>query len=559
MTKRRRNQNVVELAARRKPGRTIITALPQDAISSWTFASINRTLDAHELGDFSRSALLAEAFGRDDRISACLNTRVQAILGRHGADFSIEPSDRGDQRRAKAIAKDVESWWTDAITEKAESRILRDRTLLGVSISRIEWTARDGRWLPIPRPWPMQYVCWDENRRCYMVQAQEGQYEVRPGDPNWLISALSDERPWMDGAIRSLGLPFLLRSFSSRDWARFNERHGMPIIAIEEPADANEADKAAFFDGMKNIGRNGVVRLPQQSDATGGKGNGFKVSFIEATATAWETFKAFGERLEVAIAVRLLGQNLTTEVQGGSYAAATVHDRVRQDYMDFDAEGLSTDLRDGLLKPWVAFHYPPSVSPEAAPWPCWNTDAPEDRTSLADTGVKAGEAIAKFRELGLRVDLDTYLERLGIPMLPGEAIEEPEDEPTPPAAPPNPEEPSDGPDEEDEAADEPEGGETTASVRLASGDALASAQGFVDGQRYADDLAHNAAGDSVQAMAPALDLLMTAIEASDTPEELRANLAEAYRGMSQAEMETLVERALIMAELAGRHAVIEDL
>jgi phage gp29-like protein len=60
-------------------------------------------------------------------------------------------------------------------------------------------------------------------------------------------------------------------------------------------------------------------------------------------------------------------------------------------------------------------------------------------------------------------------------------------------------------------------------------------------------------------MAPALYLLMTAIEASDTPEELRSNLAEAYRGMSQAEMETLVERAMIMAELAGRHAVLEDL
>lgn len=538
-----------ELAARKsRPARVIVTSLPQEPVTRWTYDKINRALDQHEVGDFSLSAPLADAFGRDDRISACINTRLEAILGRHGAAFSIEPSDRGDQRRAKAIAKDVESWWHDFVTEKAERRILRDKVLLGISISRIEWTAKDGRWYPRPRPWPMQYVHWDDSRKCFLATAQEGVFEVHEGDPNWLICALSEERSWMDGAVRSLGLPFLLRTFDWRDWARFNERHGMPVIAIEEPAEADEDAKATFFSGMKNMGRGGVVRLPQMSDGVGNK-TGFKVDFIEAKATSWETFKAFGERLEVAIAVRLLGQNLTTEVQGGSRAAATVHDRVRQDYMDADAEGLSTDLREGALKPWVSYHYPPSVSTDAAPWPNWNTDAPEDRTALADTGVKAGTAVRQFRELGVRVDLDAFFQRLGIPMLPGKPVEDPEAPPTPPAPPAG----------EPGGDEKPEDGTAATSVRLASGDAAEDAQGFVDGQAYVDGVATNSAGASTAAVRPALDALLSAIAEADSFDGLRASLAEVYRGMSQVDMERLMERALILASLAGRHAVLEDL
>ena len=544
----------VELAARKsRPARIVVTALPQEPVTRWTYDKVNRALDAHEIGNFELSAPLADAFGRDDRITACLNTRLEAIIGRHGAEFSIEPSDRGDKRRAKVAAKDVESWWYDFVPEKAARRILRDKILLGVSISRVEWVARDGQWYPRPRPWPMQFVYWDDSRQCFMAMAREGVFEVRAEDPNWLICAMTEEQPWMDGALRSLGLPFLLRSFDWRDWARFNERHGMPIIAIKEPAEADEDAKESFFESMKKMGRGGVVRLPQMTDGLSGQRNGYEVDFIEAKSTSWETFKAFGERLEVAVAVRLLGQNLTTEVQGGSRAAASVHDRVRQDYMDADAEGLSTDLRDGLLKPWVRYCYPPSVGVDIAPWPCWNTDAPEDRTQLAATGVKAGAAIKQFQALGLRVDLEAYLERLGIPMLPGEPIEEPEEPPTERTEPPAPE-PSDGDEDQDDDDDQ-----ASTQARLASGDALSGARGFADGQDYADRLAARSAQRGSEALAPDLEALIALIESSESRGELEQKLLASYKTMDHAARAKIIERALILAELAGRHAVLEDL
>lgn len=544
--------NVIDLASRRKPGRTVVTRLPIDPITTWTYAKINSAIDSHELGVFADSAALADAFGRDDRIAACLNTRVNALLGRHGASFSIEPSEEGDGRSRKALAREVDEWWIDAVPEKTARQILRDRILLGVSVSRIEWQAVGGRWVPRVRPWPMQFVHWDDASACFKVQAKEGIFDVRAGDPEWLIHSSSEDRPWMDGAIRALGLAFLLRSFSWRDWARFSERHGMPIIAIKEPADASEDDKATFFNGMKNMGRGGVLRLPQQP---GPDGVGFGVEFIEARDTGWESFKAFGDALAVSIAVYLLGQNLTTEVQGGSYAAATVHDRIRQDYLDADAEALSTDIRDGMLKPYVAFHYPGS-SVDVAPWPTWNTDAPEDRTELADTSLKAVDFITKARAAGLRVDLDAYLERVGIPMLKGEAIDEAALEEAQERA----QAIAEGEPDEDEG-DDPKAPEepAAASVRLASGDRIEDANGFVSGQQYADDLARKTALHAAKALRPSVDAILAAVNAATDPADLRRRLVETYRGISEAELRDVTERAIILAELAGRAAVLEDL
>jgi hypothetical protein len=54
-------------------------------------------------------------------------------------------------------------------------------------------------------------------------------------------------------------------------------------------------------------------------------------------------------------------------------------------------------------------------------------------------------------------------------------------------------------------------------------------------------------------------VLLAAIDAAESAEDLRSKLAEVYGDMSQGAMQTLAERAQIMAALAGRHAVLEDL
>jgi phage gp29-like protein len=525
-----------------KPTKITVTTLPSHTVTSWTYASVLSAIDAHETGDFSRSAALADAFGRDDRINACITTRIQAVTGKHGADFSIQPSTKGNKSRAKRLAKDVETWWYDALPERTLKRIFRDVLYMGISISRLEWNRRGAQWIPKAIPWPMRDVYWDETRRCFIVSAIEGQFEVRRGDPNWLIVASSNDEPWMDGLVRALGLPYFLRTLSARDWARFCERHGLPIIAIKEPTDADEDAKKAFASGIRNMGREGVIRLPQSTDSMGERGNGFDVSFIEARDTAWQTFEAFRKDLSTSIAVGVLGQNLTTEVQGGSLAAASMHDSVRREYRDSDVELLSTEIHDGVFVPYVGFHYPNDI--DATPWPHWDTAEPADQTKIVQTANQAAAAIVAFKQAGLRVDLPAFLESVGIPMLAGDPLEEVEETETEG----DPVEPPEDDDEETEAT----------SVRLASGDVPSDAKGFVDGQRFVDDLAHNTALAASKALAPSLDKLIEIIDAADSFEDVRAALGDTYASMTSDDLEELIERAEIMARLAGRVAVLQD-
>lgn len=426
-----------EAAPARPPSSTRVVPPPAGpTITRWTFDRIKRALDAHEIGNFALSAELADAFGRDDRIRGCLSTRVYALLGRNGADFSIQPSGRGNKASAKVLARDCEGWWWRLGNEKTLARIQRDALLLGVSISRRTFEVVEGEWIPTLQPWPMQWVMWREDLRRYEVQTSDGLVVIEPDDPDWFIYEVDAERSWLAGAVRALGLPFLLRTFDFRDWSRFCERHGLPIIAIEEPAEASEDDKKNFWEKMRKLGREGVLRLPQIDGE-----HGYKVSFVEPKDRNFETFKAFLEQLNLAIAICLLGQNLTTEVSGGgSYAAARVQGRVLQIFLDADAERLSTALREGGTKIWLRFNRA-GLELELAPWPFWDTKLPEDLDAKAKIIVNATTALSTLLERGVRVDVNAYAERFGIPLLEGKPIEEPAPAPapaSPPAPPPTP-------------------------------------------------------------------------------------------------------------------------
>ena len=88
----------------RRP-RVIGSRAPTDLTAdTWTIPQTRRALKLHLDGDFSRSALLADAMRGDERISADLRTRVMAVTG---LPFRVDPSPAGDQRRAKMIAAEL--------------------------------------------------------------------------------------------------------------------------------------------------------------------------------------------------------------------------------------------------------------------------------------------------------------------------------------------------------------------------------------------------------------------------------------------------------------------
>ena len=382
--------------------------------TNWTVAKVRCALDAHEAGDFTESARLAAAFDRDDRIAPCLDDRANALVGAGAAEFSLEPADDFVQRSKATIAR--LDWYQSTCCSSWLRRTLKTGIKMGVSVSAIPWERTKAAWIPRePIHWPSEHVWWSESESCYMANTMTGAVPVRAGDPNWFLFTPGGAESWMAGAVRGLGMPYIMRTFTPRDWSRFNERHGLPIIVINEPGVvSNPAERVAFYQGIKRMGSSGIIRAPQGKD----EGSSYGVDLLEAKARSFDSFDKFLDRLNVAIAIYLKGQNLTTEVSQGAYASTGWHMRIRKDYAENDADSLSEAIRAQLLIPFGRFNLP-SWDDRIAPWPTWNLEIPEDQKQVSEGLLAGAKAIELLLAQEVPVDWDLMMPRLGIPLLKG--------------------------------------------------------------------------------------------------------------------------------------------
>ena len=516
--------------------------------ASWTVAGVRCALSQHEQGQFSSSSKLVDALGRDDRLSAVIATRMAGLFGR---DFSVDPADGEEADDAgKAIAEDVEERWFHMFPEATLIELWTWRLLMGFAIGELRWVYAKDAWVPTLHAWHPQFVYHDDERECYVVQTQQGPIDVpqNGGDGKWIVFGRG-ARPWMNGLVRCLAVPWLVAQFALRDWARYSERHGMPIVKAMVPSRSDEDDKAAFIEDIKTMSTETTVQLP-----TGifEDGSGFDLELLEATDRSWQGFQGLLSQIYDTYAISLTGNNLTTMISGGSYAAAKEGGAVRNDYAEADGAELSTQIREQGVKPFVLFNH--ASGEDRIPWPKWHTSPPEDLKLNAETMKALGEALGALKTGGAKViNIEELGEKYGV------ELEEKEAMPIPPAfaaqqpgAPPFPPKPADVDEEEDE--DE----ELKANMKLASGDALSTAPGFVAGQMHVDSLTEDGIRKTRRHAGIDLRDVLEVIESSTDYPDLRVRLRNVFGGMDPEPFAALMEKALILSELTGRHAALED-
>jgi phage gp29-like protein len=278
----------------------------------------------------------------------------------------------------------------------------------------------------------MWYDYTDETYRMY---AEDGEHVIKPGDGKWLV--LEDGyRGWMHGAVRSLAIPFFVRSCAVRDWGRHSERHGMPLIKVKHPGVAEDTEIDGILDELRALANEVSVSLPQNVD---GQGTGWDLDLLEAKANDWQGFVSLLDHCAREYDIRILGQNLSTEIDGGSRAAATVHDAAFDGIVDGDAELLATDLHEQLVKPWTAVNFGKATP---VPWPKWERASSTNALELkrrAESIDMLGKAMSSIKTAGYKLsDPDDFARQFGI------QIEEiPEDEKPQPVAPLPNEQPED--------------------------------------------------------------------------------------------------------------------
>jgi len=400
-TSRRAKAAASEVELERPPsGR--YKAPPPTIWTDWTVGQVRAAIREHETGNFRSSALLAEWMRRNPRVFTTLENLVQAALG---AAPSMRPSKETTNRPlAERLRGRVNAWWWKTIPSSTLASLVRWYILLGFVIAEILWTTagtpEEPEWRPTGlRVHPPQYVRWDLQKEAFMLTVQEGpdgkaggEIQITPGDGRWLLFASSEDRPWMNGAVRPLAIITLAQQLTTRDWLRRSEIEGIGIriAKVLRGADVKLVD--AFLKNVARLGDETVLKQPEGYD--------FDIKAVDSSAA--QGFKALIDYLDTAITLVLLGQNLTTQIEGGSFAAATQLAKVQLIRLQAIVWNLANVCRDQILTAWGKFNVA-NFDQDAAPWPHWDPTPPDDRQKQAQALLTLSQALPNLHAAGIDV------------------------------------------------------------------------------------------------------------------------------------------------------------
>lgn len=552
------------------------TELPVVSWNDWDNVQlVKQAIRSMEMGVFNEAALVVEGMGRDDRISGCLETRTRALPS---LPLNLEP--RGDGRQKKAVAKELDEYFEDLYPDTALAELHHWGITLGVGLGENVWEFGEKRWLPRLKVWHPRFISYRQDTRSFWVQTMEGPREVIPGDGQWVLyTPYGMNRGWMKAKVRSLYVPWLMRTWGLRDWARYSEVHGHPIKKVVTPAGAEEEAKRRFLTEVAALGSEAVIRTPRVEGSGNADADRYDLELLEAMNNNWETFEGLLNKAEACISIAILGQNLSTEVKGGSFAATVGHMQIREDVLQTDAGSLGQCLRKQSIAWWALLNF---GSAELAPMPKWKTKArpPETAKARGESLQAIGAGMNELRKAGARPDVDKILEEEEVPVLgPAEELDredlQPPEAPAPsaggkPARPslPRPKaalasqkttwerwsEKFLSPEQKAQLA-KLQKDEEAAQLAQDTGDVPPAA---IEGQLFVDRLADDGTANLAGAMSKDVKSVLAAIADAPDFQTLRARLVKLYGDMDESTEAKLLHHGMVMAELAGRLAAKKE-
>lgn len=377
--------------------------------TGYTVQEVRNAIAVMVSGQFDLSTQLADSVMADSRVAATLSSRTGGLLGRP-VEFSIPPGYEDDEEAKLALRVWRHNW--DAIfPESTASEFLRWVIMHGWGAGQNIWDTSRKWWIPTASTWYPRFMYYHLRLRVYVAITQDGQVPVTPGDGTWILHAPHGYyRGWMRGSLWSVAPWWLARNYCLRDWSRYSERHGMPILLAETPAAGDPAMVAGFRQDLESLGQESVVECPQGVEPQYSYG----LKLVEATDQGWQGFLQLINACNTEITLAIMGQNLTTEIKEGSFAAARVHADVKQTFLEADARALERTVYTQIAQPFAAMNW---GRPEIAPRTRWCVEPVEDNATRAEIFAKLAAGIFEFRRGGKKIrNLTKFVEQFGINM-----------------------------------------------------------------------------------------------------------------------------------------------
>lgn len=367
---------------------------PSHGLTPVRLARIFREADEGDVR--SQMELFEDMEEKDTHLFSQLQTRKQAVTG---LDWEVQPASPDPQD------KEIAEWVKDQIEGITDlSSIMTD--LLdaigkGISVMEILWELDENDRMVIAdiQQVHAKKLIWDsmtdEMRICTMAHP-EGMAMPKNKFVVHRYKAKSGHES-RAGILRVVSWMYLFKNYSLKDWVAFCEVFGMPLRLGKYDASASREDKQALMEAIISLG----------SDAAGIVPTSTAIEFIEANKSgSTDTYEKLARYCDEQMSKAVLGQTLTSDSGGGSYAQSKTHDEVRHDLTVADAKALSETIRRDIVGPLVEYNFGPDAELPFFKIVC---EDPEDL-------VQTAEIYDKVRnDLGVPIPQDHVYKKFGIP------------------------------------------------------------------------------------------------------------------------------------------------
>lgn len=500
-----RKPNLLEIAVAQVHDK--YSSYPSNGLTPQRLAQIFREADD---GDVLRQMeLFEEMEEKDPHLFSQLQTRKNAVTG---LDFEVIPfsDEERDKQIAEFIRQEIES------LEDIEDTFmdLLDAIGKGIAFSEIIWEYVDGRVTVSDVKWRHQKKFFWDHDDTLKVRTLEFPQGIELPENKFIIHRYKARsgHPSRAGVLRVIAWMYLFKNYDLKDWVSFCEVFGMPLRLGKYSPSASEEDKRALMQALVQIG----------SDAAGIIPDGTEIDFKESSkVTSINVYESLARYCDEQISKAVLGQTLTSDSGGGSYAQSKTHNEVRHDLTVADCKALAATLRRDLIRPLVYFNFGES---HRIPYLRFDCEEAGDLTAAAEIYAKL------IRDVGLKIPTSHLYKKFSIPKPePGEEV----------AAPPSP-----------------------AALPLKADSILVAHKAEDDGklgtQRNVDGLADTAIRQSGSLFAEIFAPVLNLLDKTDSLEELKAKLSddgivsELYGQMDNAALDDLLHKSLFYADLLGR-------
>lgn len=200
-----------------------------------------------------------------------------------------------------------------------------------------------------------------------------------------------------NGILRVVSWMYLFKNYDVKDWVAFCEVFGMPLRLGKYSAAASEEDKKALMEAIYSLG----------SDAAGIVPDSTLIEFIESQkTTSVEIYEKLARYCDEQISKAVLGQTLSSDSGGGSYAQGKVHNEVRHDLTAADAKALAVTVRRDIIRPLVEYNFGYNANIPFFMFDCRETEDQKETVDVYKTLVC---------DMGLRIPENHIYKKFNIP------------------------------------------------------------------------------------------------------------------------------------------------